>query len=91
MLRLTPEMTLTVRDEKPMSLNTGNQKNRVANGSRCKDHPLPALRRTGSKNGRKAQQAYQFRMAGVVMGEQPVGSSDVRSKISPEIVPDGET
>ena len=74
-----------------MSLNTGNQKNRAVNGSRCKYHTLPPFQQTGSKNGLRAHQAHQFRMAGVVMEEQPTGSSDIRSKISPEIVPEGET
>lgn len=79
-----------MQEEETMRLNLKNQKNLAINGSRCSDHILPDLHRTGSTNGHGMQQANLSRMAGVVKGEYPL-AVDIRSKIPHGIVVEGDT
>ncbi len=82
-----------------MSLTTentsGNQKDRMMNGSMCRGNTQPALHRTCLTNSFAAKKVYLPRMAGALKGEHLPGiaeiRSDIRSPIPGGIVPGGDT
>jgi len=71
-----------------MRLKTGNQTNRVMNGSRYMECNLHVPVKTGSENGHGTRHVLPSHSAVVTKGDC-VGSADIWLKIPPGIVPEG--